>query len=284
MARTWGPSRAGPGGSPRSRSQPTPLLLLQVHHLPQDGGGEEHAQSCVAAVHHPCASPVQRGLRQVGQGLHLPPPRPSSTCSLRLTPGPVSTCSCADAALPRRDGCVVPGAERMDSIVLGADARSPWLAPLFQDSEDRRVRLGPRWQVRRPQGPAVWQAASSCTSPAVPTGLLLPTRGPWASCWELPLAACPGSSTTALPAEPGQGSLRFHLPGSMGLGVEPRHPGSSHVGVERSCVQGWVWPGPGAVGHSPCTTALPPATTSLGSLPPATGSSPAPRASSRSMR
>lgn len=41
-------------------------LHLQVHHLPQDWGGEEHIKPCVAALLHPCQSPLQWRLWQVG--------------------------------------------------------------------------------------------------------------------------------------------------------------------------------------------------------------------------
>ncbi|XP_040424858.1 copine-9 isoform X1 [Cygnus olor] len=52
--------------------RPLPRLLPQqrgrhLHHLPQDRGGEEHAQPGVAALHHPRARPLQRGLRPHGE-------------------------------------------------------------------------------------------------------------------------------------------------------------------------------------------------------------------------
>ncbi len=40
-------------------------LPLQVHHLPQNWSGEEHAEPCVAALLHPCQSALQRRLWQV---------------------------------------------------------------------------------------------------------------------------------------------------------------------------------------------------------------------------
>ena len=41
------------------------FLSVQVHYLPQDGGGEEHAEPRMAGLHHPSPSPLQRRLRQV---------------------------------------------------------------------------------------------------------------------------------------------------------------------------------------------------------------------------
>lgn len=45
---------------------PTPLcVLLQVYHLPQDRGGEEHVEPSVAGLQDPCSGPLQRRLWQV---------------------------------------------------------------------------------------------------------------------------------------------------------------------------------------------------------------------------
>lgn len=42
-----------------------PLVPPQLHHLPQDGGGAEHAEPGVAGVRHPGARPLQRRPRPV---------------------------------------------------------------------------------------------------------------------------------------------------------------------------------------------------------------------------
>ena len=41
------------------------FLSVQVHYLPQDGGGEEHTEPSMAGLHHPSSSPLQWRLRQV---------------------------------------------------------------------------------------------------------------------------------------------------------------------------------------------------------------------------